>query len=424
AKRFARDALPYLAALERMLEEVKGDEQIYSKVEKLIEMAKAEKVKTRVEGFTIVKRPRARLVVEADGVAAEYQIGLRKDNTVVLEFNTTNREEAERRAALLRAVGVRAEVGKRYNKSYNRNEWRIVVTTNALAAESVHEEVRKAVAEFLEKCKEAGAIGEEAYSRLAAKFERGVPEWGDIRFSVWLTKNGAVEVVYEPRDLQSFTKAVNFLRGLGLEGRCESDWCIVHFTAREPREGERGFVRITVDGLRYIGWLASRGNERAQRLKEALLKEAEAKGVEVRQRLEEYFREGEQWGTVKPPIEKEVEVEGKRVRVRVEAVEAWREKSKKTEHLVIMIRAKVVEENSEVAVEKEAKFYKSGGRVYGYVIIHEEGGRETDYLRTAAVLKTLGVEKWRREERQIKLTGGALDALMRLEPVFTSIHDI
>ncbi|MGC9050415.1 PaRep2b protein, partial [Pyrobaculum sp.] len=382
-------------------------------------------VEARLEGFTAEgKRPRAKLVIKLGGEEAELPIYLQKDNTVELHFGTTDRAEAERRAAVLRTTGVKAEVKRKYDKSLGRDVWQIAATTNALAADPVHEAVRKAVAEFLEKCKEAGAIGEEAYSRLAAKFERGVPEWGDIRFSVWLTKNGAVEVVYEPRDLQSFTKAVNFLRGLGLEGRCESDWCIVHFTAREPREGERGFVRITVDGLRYIGWLASRGNERAQRLKEALLKEAEAKGVEVRQRLEEYFREGEQWGTVKPPIEKEVEVEGKRVRVRVEAVEAWREKSKKTEHLVIMIRAKVVEENSEVAVEKEAKFYKSGGRVYGYVIIHEEGGRETDYLRTAAVLKTLGVEKWRREERQIKLTGGALDALMRLEPVFTSIHDI
>jgi hypothetical protein len=46
-------------------------------------------------------------------------------------------------------------------------------------------------------------------------------------------------------------------------------------------------------------WLANRGDERAQRLKEA-----ESKGEEVRDRLKRYFREGEQWGSVKPPIEK------------------------------------------------------------------------------------------------------------------------
>jgi hypothetical protein len=193
----------------------------------------------------------------------------------------------------------------------------------------------------------------------------------------------------------------------------------VHFTAREPEGGRPGYVRITADGLRYIGWLALHGDEKAQWLKEMLLKEAEAKGKEVRQRLEEYFREGEQWGSVKPPIEKEVEVEGRRVKVRVEEVEAWREKSEKKEHLVVKIRAKVIEENREIAVEKEARFFKSGGVIYGYIKIHAdaEGGREADYTRTAAVLKALGVEKWSRKPKQIQLTGGALDTLMKLEPV-------
>ncbi|MGB9705809.1 MAG: hypothetical protein ACPL3C_10190 [Pyrobaculum sp.] len=151
-----------------------------------------------------------------------------------------------------------------------------------------------------------------------------------------------------------------------------------------------------------------------------LLKEAEAKGEKARERLEQHFREGEQWGSVKPPIEKEVGVEGRRVKVRVEEVEAWTERSERKEHLVVKVRAKVVEENREFAVEKEARFFKtSRGMIYGYVIIHAgaEGGREADYTRTAAVLKALGVKKWSRVERKIRLTGGALDALMRLEPV-------
>ncbi|AET31957.1 hypothetical protein P186_0505 [Pyrobaculum ferrireducens] len=204
---------------------------------------------------------------------------------------------------------------------------------------------------------------------------------------------------------------------------CEGEWCVVHFTAKEPRGGERGFVHITADGLRYIGWLASRGDERAQWLKEMLLKEAEAKGEEVRRRLEQYFREGEMWGSVKPPVEKEVEVEGRRMKVRVEEVKAWTEKSEKTEHLVVKIKAKVEEDGREAAMEKEARFFKSGGRVYGYVNIHAgaEGGHEADYARTAAVLKALGVEKWDREERRIRLTGSALDALMRLEPTCAAL---
>ncbi|MGB9705544.1 MAG: hypothetical protein ACPL3C_08850, partial [Pyrobaculum sp.] len=119
------------------------------------------------------------------------------------------------------------------------------------------------------------------------------------------------------------------------------------------------------------------------------------------------------------------DVDGRRMRVRVEEVEAWREKSKKAEHLVVRIKAKVFEGNSEVAVEKEARFFKSGGRIYGYVNIAEEE-READYLRTAAVLKALAIEKWKLprqkgELKQIQLTGGALDALIRLEPVHRAV---
>jgi hypothetical protein len=309
----------------------------------MIDMARAEKVKARVEGFTAEGgRPRARLVVEAEGAAAEYIIHLQRNNAVALEFGTTNRAEAERRAAVLRAVGVRAEVKKIYDRSRNRDVWYIEVTTNALAAESVHKAVRRAVVEFLKQCREAGALGEEAYRRLAGKFEGGVPEWGEVRYSVKLTKHGAVEVVYEPRDPQSFNKAVELLRGLGMRDACEGEWCVVHFTAREPRRGEKGFVRITADGLRYIGWLASRGDERAQWLKEMLLKEAERKGEEVRRRLEEYFREGEQWGSVRPPIEKEVNVDGKWLKVRIEEVEAGIERGETKEYLVVKMRAKVM----------------------------------------------------------------------------------
>jgi hypothetical protein len=421
-KRFARDALPHLVGLERLLEVVRSDEQIYSKVEKLIDMAKAGKVRARIESFTTEGRePRARLVIEADSVTAEYLIYLRKDNTVVLRLDTTNHEEAVRRAAVLRAVGARAEVGKTYDKSRGRDVWLVRVYINALAAESVHEAVRKAVADFLRQCREVGMLAEDTYRRLAGKFERGLPEWGEVRFSVWLTKNGAVEVVYRPSDPESFREAVELLRGLGLRDRCDGEWCFVHFTAREPGTGERGFVRITVDGLRYIGWLALHGDERAQWLKEALLKEAEARGVEVRRRLEQYFREGEQWGTTKPPIEREVEVEGRRLKVRIEEVEAGVERGETKELLVVKVRAKVFEEGREISLEKEVKFYKeSGGKINGYVNIHAdtEDEREVDYLRTAALLKALGVEGWSRQKKgRIRLTGGALDAFMHLDPV-------
>ncbi|AET33770.1 hypothetical protein [Pyrobaculum ferrireducens] len=91
-------------------------------------------------------------------------------------------------------------------------------------------------------------------------------------------------------------------------------------------------------------------------------------------------------------------MEGKRVKV--EEVEAWREQSETREHLVVRVKAKVFDGNSEAAVEKDAKFYKaSRNMIKGYVNIHAgaEGGRKADYARTAAVLKALGVDKWSRK---------------------------
>ncbi|MCU7788087.1 hypothetical protein ODS41_09215 [Pyrobaculum sp. 3827-6] len=46
------------------------------------------------------------------------------------------------------------------------------------------------------------------------------------------------------------------------------------------------------------------------------------------------------------------------VHIRVEGVEAWKERSERKEHLVVRVRAMVVEEGREVAVDKEASFSK------------------------------------------------------------------
>jgi hypothetical protein len=74
-------------------------------------------------------------------------------------------------------------------------------------------------------------------------------------------------------------------------------------------------------------------------------------------------------------------------------------------------------------VKKVRFFKKSDSNAIGYVIIRAgaKGGRETGYIRTVAVLKALGVEKWSKEERRIRLTGSALGALMRLEPVCAAL---
>jgi hypothetical protein len=61
--------------------------------------------------------------------------------------------------------------------------------------------------------------------------------------------------------------------------------------------------------------------------------------------------------------------------------------------------------------------------ICGYVNIRAdaEGGREADNQRIEVALKPLGVESWIREESQIRLTGGALDAFMHLEPEYAAL---
>ncbi len=81
-------------------------------------MARARMVRFTTEG----KWPRARLIIEADGAKTEYSIRSDKNNTVRLHFVTTDLEEAER-GAVLRAVGVKAEVKKVYHKFHNRDVW-------------------------------------------------------------------------------------------------------------------------------------------------------------------------------------------------------------------------------------------------------------------------------------------------------------
>jgi hypothetical protein len=75
-------------------------------------------------------------------------------------------------------------------------------------------------------------------------------EWDfeGVKFSV--EEEGELVVVWaRPGDWETYRRAVMKLEELGLvEG--------LHFTARDPPEG---YIRITMRGLVYIGWLARGG---------------------------------------------------------------------------------------------------------------------------------------------------------------------
>jgi hypothetical protein len=74
-------------------------------------------------------------------VAVKYNVYL--CDVVMLQFRSADRGRVELAARLLRLAGVSAEV----KKEGGRDVWRIVATTNMLAAG--HEELRNAIAEIV-----------------------------------------------------------------------------------------------------------------------------------------------------------------------------------------------------------------------------------------------------------------------------------
>jgi hypothetical protein len=84
----------------------------------------------------------ADLTISAGDIKVKYNVYLPSDE-VVLRFQSSDRGRVELAARLLRLAGVGAEV----KKEGGRDVWRIVATTNMLAAG--HEELRNAIAEIV-----------------------------------------------------------------------------------------------------------------------------------------------------------------------------------------------------------------------------------------------------------------------------------
>ena len=270
---------------------LEGDDRLKS--HKLYEAVKlgAGGLDIRWEGLrrTESGRVAADLTISEAGVAVKYNVYLR-ENTILLEFASTDRSRVELAARLLKLAGVDAEV----KRKGGRDEWYIEVTTDMLAAG--RKELRDALAEIVRRAVKNGWVEASKAEGWLEKLESGrVLKEGWPKYYVGLARSGALMVVFSSTDPDSIEREAQRLKEMGLEeGR--------HFTVKMPEEGRDGYVYIRREGLERAAWLSVRGEGERQRLAaefvEYILQRAKEEGEEVYEKAREIVEEGKARGSL------------------------------------------------------------------------------------------------------------------------------
>jgi hypothetical protein len=328
------------------------------------------------------------LAISEAGAAVKYNVYLR-EKAIELEFQSTDRSCAELAARLLRLAGVTAEV----NKVGDRDVWRVVATTDKLAAG--REELRKALAELVREALTRGWIDAGKAEGWLGKLEKGLTlreSWP--RYHVGL-KEGALEVRYETTNSDNIAREAQRLRDMGLkEGR--------HFSVKMPEGDKMGYVSILKEGLAYAAWLSVRGKDEQQRRLAAefisyILERAKEAGDNVYEKAKKIIEEGTSRGSLRltDVREAEVEVGGGRYVVTVLGGGAEFNAGRSGKKL---LKIRITAEVNGVRCDYEITFgryvrNKAEGRAYASA--KAPGGREADAERFAAVIKALtGEEPW------------------------------
>jgi hypothetical protein len=338
---------------------------------------------------------RAELVIKAGGRQAKFSVEM--SYTVKIQFNSSNREAAEEAAAVLREAGVEAELKNYWDKSVNREKWYIKASIDKLAA--ARKELREAIAQVVRQAEEAGLLSREKAQSWLQKLLR-------MRFSALLDSRGALRVMYKSTSPLAVEYAAERLQRLGLRPG-------VHYRAKKPQGGGRGWVTITPEGLRHLAYLAAQAQDEQIRAEttQLLQQVKEAAEGEARRRLEEEIEAGRSRGAAK--------LTGLKIGdVAIHEAKAWIEK----EQLRIWIRAEV----GGAPLQKTITFTRGArGEVRGYTYAHADapGGRAADAHRTKTLIIALtGHEPTVVERRDgaimLKLTRRHLEALMK----YAEIH--
>ncbi len=378
---------------------LEGDERIIN--HKLAEAVKlgAEGLDIRWEGLRRTEggNVAADLIISEGGAAIKYNVYLRK-KAVMLQFQSTDRSRAELAARLLKLAGVGAEV----KKVNNRDEWQVWATTDMLAAG--RKELRKALAEIVKAARGNGWVDEEKAKHWLDKLKRGhTVREGWPKYLIGLDHHGALLVRFASTAPDNIEREKQRLREMGLmEG--------VHFSVKMPEEGRYGYVSILKEGLERAAWLSVYGEDEQRRLAaefvEYILERAKEKGEKVYEMVREIIEEGKARGSLTlKGFEKEVEVEGRRHKVKVidgEAVEEVRGGRK-------LLRIKITAEVDGVRREYVITYGRYGAdnkaMGFAYASANAPGGREADAERLSALIKALTG----REPRIRRKSGGRIE---------------
>jgi hypothetical protein len=349
-----------------------GGEYLSPKFNEFVEEAKVE-VRFNNIRLTDKGRVAADLIISEGSVAVKYNVYLRED-AIMLEFVSTDQSRVELAARLLKLAGVGAEVKKKGSMDI----WRVVATTDMLAAGSV--ELRNALAEIVKATRNNGWVDEKKAERWLEKLEEGrVLREGWPRYEVGLMRSGSLVVKFGSTNPDSIQREAQRFRDMGLEeGR--------HFTVKMPEGGKKGYVSILKEGLAYAARLSM-----AAEFINYILQRAKEEGPEVYKKVSEIIEEGMRRGSLTlKGFKKEVEVNGRRHDVKVIDGDAEPEKSESGK---LLLRIRITAEVDGVRREYAITFGRYGRRnaTEGYATAKADapGGREADAERLAAVIKAL-----------------------------------
>jgi hypothetical protein len=407
-----------------------GDERVINhKLDEAVELGAKEALNIRWKGprrRTEGGRVAADLTISEGGAAVKYNVYLR-DDTIVLQFQSTDRSRAELAARLLKLAGVTAEV----KKVGDRDEWHVYAYTDVLAAG--HEKLRKILAEIVRTAVKNGLVDEKKAERWLKKLEEGrVLKEGWPKYEVRLTE-GALMVRFSSPNSDSIKRRAQQLKDMGLEEG-------IHFTVKMPEEGRNGYVSVLKEGLAHAAWLSVHGSGRQRELAaefvERILQRAKDGGEEVRKKAEEIIEEGKERSSLTlKGFEKEFEVDGKKYVVKVTGWGAEIEEGRGGRKLLrLKITAEVGRVEGEHIVDRVVHEYTITYSRYGrnaavglaYARADAPGGREADAERFSALIKALtgrepNVYRRSNGKIEIKCYEGHLEGFMLYKEFFGTI---
>ncbi|WP_333639182.1 PaRep2b protein [Pyrobaculum aerophilum] len=215
-------------------------------------------------------------------------INIRWHRNELRAFSASVREKAERLASILNALGASVEA-----KEYDEG-WRVEFTTDSITAIR-RKEWLEAVRALVEELYRRNIINDVQKNRLLTDIYVGPNkiEIAGIKFNIEESKTDNhkwLAIGYWPKTTKSFNTAINTLKSAGFEEG-------IHFTAKRPEGGKRGYIRLKVPaGLWRLEELRRQGVEWADKALQRLEEIAKAKGFS--DLLENYLKPAREAETI------------------------------------------------------------------------------------------------------------------------------